>query len=275
MAKKRKFNLFFWKKKTKMNAAKKFLFSRNGIFTFAFAVLLGISIGVFTLTESYLHPQNTPPVLEPGIQGLGNVTPDRFETFDELELRVVERTEDFCDPNVGRIVTFAPERPMTVQQILNQVILDVELNNPFVWITVKNEYDDTIDSGRPGVDPTLPVFQTSFYYQHFDGVKDFIEADGIVYKGQMIVFQFKKPVEFCVPEFNLQNRVLISGSGWTVGPFFDENFIHPDFQEGENELEVEHLFKTELINNVRFDLGVQEFEPGFYWVKTKYVNSVE
>jgi len=162
---------------------------------------------------------------------------------------------------------------MTVYQILKEIILDVETTNPFVWVSVRNEYD-LDEQGRPFIDPTKKVFLTSFYYQDFQGVKDFLESHHVVFKGQMIMFQFKNPVKFCVPEFSDLTSNKIKGAGWTVGAYQDENFIDDDFKiPGDpNELEIEYVFKTELITNSRVDLSVQGFTPGFYWIKTKYKN---
>ena len=269
---------FFGKKKSFSTQMLDFISSKFGILVFSVSILIGIVFGMYLLTESdYLHPDKTPPVLTSGKFLSASVTPNKFESFTELQLRLVERTEDFCTESIGRIITFAPDR-MTIRQILNRVILDTDLDNPFVWVSVDREFERDAE-GRNFVNPEEPVFLTSFYYQHFEGVKDFIERDDVVFKGQMIIFQFRDPVSFCTPEFTDGNEVLITGAGWTVGAYSDANFIDPRFdgevgpgaEDDAYTLEVEYVFKTNLLNNARFDLDLQEFIPGFYWVKTKFV----
>lgn len=264
----------------------KFIDSKNGILLFALSILMGIFFGVLTLTNNnYQMPIDTPPVLGDGPFYQGNVTPNKFESFTELQLRLVERTVDFCAESQGRLVTFAPDRNMTIRQILNRVIIDTDLDNPFVWVSVDREYE-RVDSSRVAADnaPTLfevdsekPVFLTSFYYQHYEGVKDFIERDDVVFKGQMIVFQFRDPVKFCRMEFNQDSQALIKGAGWNVGAydsngsFEPEMFIDPEYLDF---LEVEEVFRTTLFNNSEINLNLQSLEPSFYWVKTKFKDGV-
>ena len=264
----------------------KFIDSKNGILLFTLSILMGIFFGVLTLTDNnYQHPIDTPPVLGSGPFYQGNVTPNKFESFSELQLRLVERTEDFCAESQGRLVAFAPDRNMTIRQILNRQIIDTDLDNPFVWVSVDREYE-RVDSSRVSINnaPTLyeidsskPVFLTSFYYQHYEGVKDFIERDDVVFKGQMIIFQFRDPVKFCRMEFTEDSKSLIKGAGWNVGAFnaqgefSDDMFIDPEYLEF---LEVEEIFKTNLFNNSEINRDLQEFEPGFYWVKSKFKDGV-
>tara|TARA_Y100001970_G_scaffold291701_1_gene429898 strand:+ start:1229 stop:2161 length:933 start_codon:yes stop_codon:yes gene_type:complete len=305
--KKSKFQKFLDKaRKSYLKDMNKFMESKNGVILFALSILLGIFFGLVSLTETkYQMPIDTPPVLGDGPFYQGNVTPNKFESFTELQLRLVERTEDFCRESQGRLVAFAPDRNMTIRQILNRQIIDTDLDNPFVWVSVDREYERNNDklsivANHPDlpaedqaqqrsqfltdlptfyeVDPTQPVFLTSFYYQHFEGVKDFIERDDVVFKGQMIVFQFRDPVKFCRMEFTENSQALIKGAGWNVGAFnaqgdfSDEMFIDPEYLPF---MEVEEVFKTNLFNNSEINRDFQTFEPGFYWVKTKFKHTVE
>lgn len=260
--------------------------SKNGIILFALSILFGIFFGLVSLTETkYQTPIDTPPVIGDGPFYQGNVTPEKFESFTELQLRLVERTEDFCTESQGRLVAFAPDQNMTVRQILNRIIIETDLDNPFVWVSVDRATQriaadrlvDGIDKTLLEIIPNEPVFLTSFYYQHFEGVKDFLERDDVVFKGQMIVFQFRDPVKFCRMEFSDENEALIKASGWNVGAFnvkgvFEQSmFIDSEYLEF---LEVEEVFKTNLLNNSEINLNLQTFEPGFYWVKTKFKDGV-
>lgn len=272
-------------RKTYLKDMNKFMDSKNGVILFALSMLLGIFFGLVSLTDTkYQMPIDTPPVLGDGPFYQGNVTPNKFESFTELQLRLVERTEDFCTESQGRLVVFAPDTNMTIRQILNRQIIDTDLDNPFVWVSVEREYERLEEELFPDsnnvptlfkIDPTQPVFLTSFYYQHFEGVKDFIERDDVVKKGQMIIFQFRDPVKFCRMEFTEDSEVLIKGAGWNVGAynvegdFSDEMFIDPEYLDF---MEVEEVFKTNLFNNSEINRNLQTFEPGFYWVKTKFKN---
>ena len=277
-------------RKSYLKDMNKFMESKNGVILFALSILLGIFFGLISLTDTkYQMPVDTPPVLGDGPFYQGNVTPNKFESFTELQLRLVERTEDFCNESQGRLVAFAPDRNMTIRQILNRQIIDTDLDNPFVWVSVDREYEiadsDVVFAGSNAdlsnlptlfeVDSSQPVFLTSFYYQHFEGVKDFIERDDVVRKGQMIIFQFRDPVKFCRMEFTEDSEVLIKGAGWNVGAynvegqFSDDMFIDPQYTRF---MEVEEVFKTNLFNNSEINRSLQTLEPGFYWVKTKFKN---
>ena len=277
-------------RKSYLKDMNKFMESKNGVILFALSILLGIFFGLISLTDTkYQMPVDTPPVLGDGPFYQGNVTPNKFESFTELQLRLVERTEDFCNESQGRLVAFAPDRNMTIRQILNRQIIDTDLDNPFVWVSVDREYEiadpDVVFAGSNAdlsalptlfeVDSSQPVFLTSFYYQHFEGVKDFIERDDVVFKGQMIIFQFRDPVKFCRMEFTEDSEVLIKGAGWNVGAynvegqFSDDMFIDPQYTRF---MEVEEVFKTNLFNNSEINRSLQTLEPGFYWVKTKFKN---
>ena len=289
--KKSRFQKFLDKaRKSYFKDMNKFMESKNGVVLFALSILLGIFFGLVSLTETkYQMPIDTPPVLGNGPFYQGNVTPNKFESFTELQLRLVERTVDFCNESQGRLVAYAPDRNMTIRQILNRQIIDTDLDNPFVWVSVDREYEiadsDVVFAGSNAdlsnlptlfeVDSSQPVFLTSFYYQHFEGVKDFIERDDVVFKGQMIIFQFRDPVKFCRMEFTEDSEVLIKGAGWNVGAynvegqFSDDMFIDPQYTRF---MEVEEVFKTNLFNNSEINRSLQTLEPGFYWVKTKFKN---
>jgi len=301
--KKSKFQKFLDKaRKTYLKDMNKFMESKNGVILFALSILLGIFFGLVSLTETkYQMPIDTPPVIGAGPFYQGNVTPNKFESFTELQLRLVERTEDFCAESQGRLVAYAPDSNMTIRQILNRQIIETDLDNPFVWVSVDREYVRNANveevvathpdlqgeqraeflAGLPTffeVDPTQPVFLTSFYYQHFEGVKDFIERDDVVFKGQMIIFQFRDPVKFCRMEFTEDSQALIKGAGWNVGAFnidgdfSDDMFIDPEYLDF---MEVEEVFKTNLFNNSEINRNLQTFEPGFYWVKTKFKHAAQ